>query len=150
VRARDTVSGLSEHNTDARVTVTVGPDGSDASDRPYAPEHARAFPGPGGTAVVEWADPHLDPARLPAGFHVYLGRGSVAWYAPAARVPFQGGPRLAFFRCVLVGLLDGVTYKVGVRAFNASGEECNARSVSVVGRATGPAAVASLSGSAGH
>ena len=47
---------------------------------------------------------------------------------------------------MLVGLLDGVTYQVGVRAFNASGEESNTRAVSVAGSSVAPAAVAGLSG----
>jgi hypothetical protein len=38
----------------------------------------------------------------------------------------------------LTGLADGVTYAIGVRSFNASGEEANTKSLSVTADTTGP------------
>ena len=38
----------------------------------------------------------------------------------------------------LSGLTDGTVYSVGVRAFNASGEEANTTSAGVTADATGP------------
>lgn len=150
VRAYDTVSGVEEKNTDATVEITVDGSGDDATNRPYAPAQLRVFAGPGGTATVEWSYPYLDAARLPTGFRVYVGTPSVSYASPAATVAWGGGgPRPRTFRASLSGLSDGVSYQVGVRAYNASGEEPNATVATVVGRSTAPASVDGLASSLG-
>jgi len=50
------------------------------------------------------------------------------------------------FVCNIPGLSDGVTYLVGVRAYNAVAEEPNTNTVSVTADATGPLPVDSLVG----
>src|SRR6059058_2586533 len=58
VRARDTVSGLGELNTDATVTIVVDPAGVDLSALPPPPQSVRATAQAAGAVLVEWAYPY--------------------------------------------------------------------------------------------
>lgn len=148
VRTRDTVTGLSDHNTDARVLVTVSAAGADVTLAPRPPQAVRALPAAGATVVVEWAAPDPDPTRTATGFHVYIGTGSVSYTSAVATVLYSTRrPGQYTFRATLTGLTDGTTYQVGVRAYNAAGEETNTSAVAVTASGTGPTAVASLSAS---
>jgi hypothetical protein len=136
VRARDTVSGLSELNTDAAVTIPVSAAGLDLGGLPAAPGGLRVTATAGGSALVEWAWPYLRGPR-PTGFHLYKGVGAVDYATVAATVAYSG-PRVPP-RAVLAGLTDGTTYLVAVRAYNAVGEEPNTVAVAVTADATAPA-----------
>jgi hypothetical protein len=136
VRARDTVSGLSELNTDAAVTIPVSAAGTDLGGLPAAPGGLRVTATAGGSALVEWAWPYLRGPR-PTGFRIYQGVGSVSYAAPAGTVAYLG-PRVPP-RAVLAGLADGTTYQIAVRAYNAVGEEPNTIAVAVTADATAPA-----------
>ena len=81
----------------------------------------------------------LRPARPPRlGFNVYLGPGATPDYATPAAVVAYGSGLFNTFVADLSGLTDGAVYSIGVRAFNASGEEANTVTVGVTADATGP------------
>ncbi len=139
VRAAD-VNG-EEQNLDANVTIVLDASGNDITARPSPPVGLRAFPLPSGSARVEWFSPLARGASAPMGFHVYIGVGTGPDYAaPVATIPYGQG----FFNTFvadLTGLASGVTYRLGVRAYNASGEESNTVSVTLAADAAGPGPV---------
>jgi hypothetical protein len=136
VRAAD-VNG-EEQNLDCAVTIVLDASGNDITCRPAPPVGLRAFPLAGGTVRVEWHSPPARGARAPAGFNVYLGSGASPDYAAPASVVAYGSGLFNTFVADLSGLTDGTAYGIGVRAFNASGEEANTASVRVTADATGP------------
>jgi hypothetical protein len=137
-----------EQNLDCAATIVLDSIGNDITNRPAPPTGMRAFATPAGGVRVEW---HYPPARgvgAPAGFRVYLGQGASPDYSrPAATVPFDAAILNSCFAS-LSGLADGTTYAIGVRAYNAAGEETNTATASVVAGSSGPGAVASLSAAA--
>ena len=137
VRATDTGSGLEEQNTDARVSVVVGPSGIDVTGQPLSPAGLSVIATANSTARVEWGWPHLGTTP-PTGFRVYLGGSAV----PAATVPYFTG--LTAFRCTLALPTEGVASTVNVRAYNAAGEDDNTVTATVTADATPPADVAGL------
>jgi hypothetical protein len=60
-----------------------------------------------------------------------------------ATVPWSSG-RSGAFSSDLIGLMDGSTYSIGVRAFNAVGEEANTLPVTIMADGTPPVLVDSL------
>jgi hypothetical protein len=136
VRAAD--GNGEEENLDCAVTIVLDASGNDISGRPAPPVGLRAFPLAGGAVRVEWYSPPVRGGGAPAGFNVYLGPGANPDYAtPAAAVAYGSG-LFNTFVVDLSGLADGMVYSIGVRAFNASGEEANTTSVRVTADATGP------------
>jgi hypothetical protein len=147
VRARDTASGLSDGNTDARAAASVSPQGVDLQGVPRPPAHARAVPTAGGGADVVWSYPHRSGPK-PLGFRVYAGVGAGApnYASPAAAVPYRGEASL---RASLPPMPPGA-YRVGVRAWNAAGEEANTYAVTFTPMASAPAPVAGLTATASY
>ena len=146
VRARDTVSGLSDQNTDAQVTIVVSATGADATNAPSPPQALAVRPGVNGAAILTWSYPFINPVTLPTGFHVYQGTPSTPSYgAPVATVLYSA-PAIGRhgFVATITGLTDGTVYAFGVRAYNASGEETNAVVALVTADATAPANIPSL------
>jgi hypothetical protein len=144
VRAFDTVSGLEEENLDCSVTIVLDASGQDITNQPPAPVGLRAFATAGGAIRVEWISPPTTVVQQPQGFHVYFGTGGTPNYAsPAATVLFAAATANTF-ATNLTGLTDGITYTIGVRAYNAIAEETNTNTVTVTADATGPNAVVSL------
>lgn len=136
VRAED-VNG-EEQNLDCAVTIVLDASGNDVTGRPGPPGGLRAFPLAAGSVRVEWSYPPARGACAPTGFHVYLGVGAAPDYStPAAEVAYGSGAFNAFV-ADLPALTDGMSYVIGVRAFNASGEEANTTTVGVTADATGP------------
>jgi len=74
VRAFDLASGLEEQNLDVATTIILNAAGVDITNMPGPPLAVRAFALAGGAIRVEWtyAAP-ANSAKLPTGFHVYLG-----------------------------------------------------------------------------
>ena len=139
VRAAD--ANGEEQNLDANVTIVLDASGNDITSRPSSPVGLRAFPLPSGSARVEWFSPLARGASAPMGFHVYIGIGTGPDYAaPVATIPYGQGFFNTFVANV-TGLTSGVTYRIGVRAYNTSGEEPNTVSVAVVADAVGPGPV---------
>jgi hypothetical protein len=142
VRATD--GNGEEQNLDCAVTIALDAAGNDITNRPAPPVGLRAFPLAGASVRVEWYYPPARGAGAPTGFHVYIGAGATPDYAtPAAAVAYGAGV-LNTFVADLSGLTDGMGYSIGVRAFNASGEEANTTTVSVTADATGPLPVSGL------
>jgi hypothetical protein len=146
VRAYDTDTGLEDQNVDARLTVSLDALGNDITGLPNAPTGLGVRATAAGGAAVTW---HYNPGgqgAAPSVFHVYIGTPTPDYGSPAAIVPYVRGGRA--FLASLSGLADGVAYQVGVRAVNASGEEQNTATASVVGAVSGPLPVVSLTASA--
>ena len=135
VRAAD--GNGEEENLDCAVTIVLDASGNDISARPAPPVGLRAFPLAGGAVRVEWYSPPVREAA-PVGFNVYLGPGATPDYATPTAVVAYGSGLFNTFVADLSGLTDGAVYSIGVRAFNASGEEANTISVGVTADATGP------------
>jgi hypothetical protein len=157
VRAYWTGSGLEEQNLDCAVEILLDSVGNDITNRPAPPTGLRAFPTAGGGITVEWHYPQtarqpvnaiLAGRGVPTGFHVYIGTGgSPSYTTPAATVLFASG-FMNTCQAKLSGLVDEMTYWIGVRAFNASGEEPNTTTVTVTADAQGPLPVVSLTATA--
>jgi hypothetical protein len=103
---------------------------------PAAPVGVSAWPIAGGGVRVVWAY----PASGATGFNVYVGIGTPAYGSPAAVVPWS----VRSLQVDLTGLADATTYAVGVRAYNATGEEANTTTTTATTVASGPSAVVGL------
>jgi hypothetical protein len=148
VRAYDTVSGLEEQNLDCAISIILDSNGNDITNRPLPPTAIRAFATAAGSIRVEWYYPPSAGLKGPTGFNVYTGTGGIPSYgSPAAIVAFSTGIANTFVSN-LTGFIDGTTYTIGVRAYNATAEESNGNTVAVTADATGPAAVGALTGTA--
>ncbi len=146
VRAFDTVSGLEEQNLDCSLTIVLDASGNDITNRPVSSSGLRAFALAGGSIRAEWYYPPTSGAKAPSGFHVYTGTGEMPSYTmPAATVLFSTGIANSFV-VNMTGFSDGVTYSIGVRAFNTTAEEPNTYAVTVTAIATGPGPVDGLVG----
>lgn len=142
VRSYDTVSGLEEKNTDARVRIRVDAAGLNVSAMPNAPIDLQAEPRAGGRLAVLWQYNPGGQGGAPTGFHVYIGSPTPDYGTPAETYPYvRGRPGYAV---ELSGLTDG-DYQVAVRAYNAASEESNVRVVSATIDGTGPDPVDELS-----
>jgi hypothetical protein len=145
VRAFYYPSGLEEQNLDCEVEVILDASGDDITNRPAPPTGLRALAQKGGNIKAEWGYPNpASKAKTPAGFHVYLGIGSVSYATPAATVSY-GSSIVNTFTATLTGLTNGTTYTIGVRAYNATAEEPNTATVTCTSDASGPTAVQALS-----
>src|SRR6266852_878934 len=84
VRTYDSVLGIEDSNTDARVRILLDQNGQDISGRPNAPEALYVRPLEGGGCRASWSYlPSAAPS--PLGFFVYLTQGtSVNYTTPAA------------------------------------------------------------------
>jgi hypothetical protein len=148
VRAYDTVSGLEEQNLDCAISLILDSNGNDITNRPVPPTAIRAFATTAGSIRVEWYYPPSTGLKAPTGFNVYTGTGgSPSYGSPAAIVAFSTGIANTFVSN-LTGFIDGTTYTIGVRAYNATAQESNGNTVTVTADATGPAAVGALTGTA--
>lgn len=141
VRPFDTVTGLEDTSSDARIVVTLDAAGEDNGAYPVAPTGLTVKALPGGTARVSWAYPSNGGAR---GFRVYTGTTLPDYSMPVVSVGWTQGRTNA---ATLTGLTGG-TYTVAVRAFNAAGEESNTNILTIIIATTGPSAVVAVSGSA--
>lgn len=157
VRAYYTISGLEEQNLDCSTTIILSATGQDITDVPGPPSGLRALAMTGGAVRVEWVYGQATGPTAPSGFHVYIGTTGVPNYASpvtvtvpgvtgsVTAVPFSSG-RAGSFVANIAALTNGTTYAVGVRAFNATGEETNTNIALVTADATGPSPVDSLVG----
>jgi hypothetical protein len=146
VRAFDSITGLEEQNIDS-ITIDIDASGNDVSNTPAAPVSLSVLARAGGSIRVDWAYPGIGLGLAqPTGFHVYLGSGGSPDYADPVATVVAGTALLGQYTTLLTGLSNGVTYQVGVRAFNAVAEEQNTFTTSVVAISVGPSAVVGLTG----
>lgn len=148
VRTRDTVSGLEDLNTDARVQIVVNAAGADVTNRPNAPRGLTARLLAAGSIRVEWLYPPAGQLGAPTSFKVWATLGASVNYAasPSTTVTYDPGRQL--YSATLTGLTGGSAYSVGVRATNASGDETNTASVAITPDSTAPSAPTGLTGTA--
>ena len=129
VRTRDLGTGLVEENLDAAIELVIDGAGRDCTAIPPAPLGLRFVPIAGGKARLEWSCPCQSAMRQPLGFNIYVGiDGPISYSVPYATVPWLPS-RFDFFRAELGGLAGRGRCLVGVRAYNASGEELNTAAV---------------------
>jgi hypothetical protein len=145
VRAFDTTSGLEETNVDAVAAIDLNAVQRDVTNLPFPPEHLTVDPVAGG-AVVHWSYPFTAAANRPNAFFVYIGSPVPDYGGDLSTVLYNRG--IVLYRSVITGLTPGVTYQVGVRAYNYVGEEQNTTVASVTIPASAPANVDSLAGTA--
>ncbi len=137
-------TGLEECNLDASVRLDLDADGDDVTWVPRPPIGVRATPLAGGGIRVEWTAVSTDARRRPVGFNVYAQAGTLTDYTtPIAVVPFLTD-RAGSFAAEINSLIDGATYAIGVRAWNASGEESNVSCIYVDADSSPPSPVGSL------
>ena len=148
VRAFSLVTSLEEQNLDCSITLILDASGNDITNRPKPPTALRAFATAAGGIRVEWAYNTINPLPVPTGFHVYIGTGGTPNYgAVKATVSFAASIG-ATFVANLASLTNGITYTIGVRAYNAVAEERNTSTVNVTADNVGPSAVLELTGGA--
>ena len=145
VRAFESTTGLEEQNIDS-VAIQVNASGNDVTNTPAAPVSLSVLARAGGSIRVDWAYPRISAGAAPTGFHVYLGSGGLPDYSNPVATVVAGTALLGQYTTLLKGLTNGVTYQVGVRAFNATAEEMNTFTKSVVALSVGPEAVVGLTG----
>ena len=143
VRAYQVANSLEEKNLDAAIELVLDGSAADVSATPIAPSGLRAIPRPGGAIRVEWGYHSTVRGRLPLGFHVYLGAGGAPDYSSPVFSTVHLLGRTSYLGD-LTGLVSGTTYTVGVRAYNAAGEEKNSSTVAITSDATGPQGVDTL------
>jgi hypothetical protein len=147
VRAAD-AAGI-ELNLACSTTVIVSATGADVTNMPVAPAGLRGHAIAGGSVVVEWAaGTNSVAAKNPAGFRVYKGTGGAVDYGTVSATVAANTSIGGAYQTTLSGLTDGTTYSIGVRAYNATGEETNTTTISVTADASGPLPVTGLSGAA--
>lgn len=144
VRALDTVTGLAEANTQARVRVVLDATGNDVGQVPNAPFAVVARPASSGGCLVAWSYFAAGQSAPPTAFLVYLTAGTTpSLTTPAATVAYR--PGASGYSCGLGGLADGGTYTVAVVAQGATPALASAAATAtVVGDATPPGDVEAL------
>jgi hypothetical protein len=147
VRTFDTVTGLEDDNADAIVEIRLDASGYDVSGVPSPAFAISARATASGGAQVSWAWLPRPNEANPTGFRVWLTAGVTVNYAaaPTATVAFVAGRRA--YGAALTGLVAGTTYSIGVRAYNAAGDEPNTERAELVGLASPPGTVSGLAGS---
>ncbi len=136
LRAIDQQGG-EEKNLDCAVTIELDPFGGDITARPKSPVSGlRAVALAGGQARVEWTYPAEGPT--PTSFEVMLSGAPVGSVPEASGMPYGG------YSFGVAGLSDGSIYTLTVVPSNGWGSG-PPTSVTVIGNATGPAAVDGLS-----
>lgn len=147
VRTVDGATGLVDLNTDARVRIVVGLDGSDRSAIPTSPVGLTATPTAGAGLRVSWS--YLPAPGSPAA------TSFAAWVQAGASVDFAATPTATVkatgaggYSASVAGLVDGTTYAVGVRALCGTTPDPNTTTVTATADATGPAAVDTLTATA--
>lgn len=136
VRAYDTVTTWEEQSIDATARVVLDGAGVDITTRPTSPTQVTLEIGANGSVSVNWVWFGANP---PTGFNIYKGTPTISYGTPALILPYSSGRHT--FRATLTGLTDGSSYQVGVRAYNATGEDGNLAYQTIVADATGPLSV---------
>ncbi len=145
VRAYDGATLLEEKNTDARARVAIDAAGDDLTGLPNAPNGLTARATASGGIHVAWRYTALGQGGAPTGFNVYAAEGAIDYGDPPAETVAYGGDRRPY-TADLAGMSDGVLHRIGVRSYNADGEESNEVYVEVTADATGPLPVEGLAG----
>jgi hypothetical protein len=120
VRAFDTISGIEEANSDARVRIVIDPSGNDVTARPNAVFGLSAKATAGGTCWVAWGYNTTGQGAPPSLFNVFrTGVGPSSPASPPATVSYL--PNVAGYGCTLSGLASNTSYSIVVQAVDPSG-----------------------------
>lgn len=135
-------SSLEDLNQDVFVRIIIDSSGADITGRPSSPGLVTARPGSSGTAIITWVHNHRLGGK-PTGFKIWVSSGSISYGStPTTTTPFVDGQLV--YLVAVSGLSDGVTYNVAVRATNATADDPNTTTATVVGDAVGPPTVDSF------
>lgn len=139
IRAYDTVAALEEQSIDATARILLDGSGADITNRPLPVANLTASVKVNGSIALDWVwfGP-TNPTPL-TGFKVYGGTPTISYSSPLATIPYSAGRNT--FRTTLAGLTDGSSYQIGVRAYNATGDDGSLSVVTIVADATGPVIV---------
>jgi len=119
VRAFDTVSGIEEANTDARVRLVLDASGNDITTRPNGVVGLSVTPTPGGTCWVRWGYVPTGQGGPPSHFQVTLTAGLTPSTAnPVASIDYR--PGVTGYGCSLAQLAGKTTYTIAVQPVGAS------------------------------
>jgi hypothetical protein len=147
VRAYDTVLGIEEANVDARVRIVLDAAGLNITGRPNAIGNLTVRAGVAGAIRPSWTYSEAGQGGAPTGFKVWRTLGASVNYAvaPDLTIPYVRGSTL--YETSVPGGIDGTTYSIGVRAYNAISDDGNTLSVTITADSTGPDAVDDFAGS---
>jgi hypothetical protein len=119
VRAFDTISGIEEANTDARVRIVLDANGNDVTARPNPVVGLSASSTAGATCWVSWGYNATGQGGPPSQFNVTLTPGATPSLAkPAVSVAYL--PGVSGYGCTLSGLPAGVASTIAVQSVGAS------------------------------
>jgi hypothetical protein len=115
VRAFDTILGIEEANTDARVRIVIDADGNDLTSQPNAVLGLSATAMAGGTCWVTWGYDTTAQGGSPSQFAVTL---TPSLGTPTATIAYQ--PGVAGYGCTLSGLASNTQYTIAVQAIGSN------------------------------
>jgi hypothetical protein len=119
VRAFDTVSGIEEANTDARVRIVLDSSGNDVTSQPNGVLGLSATATAGGTCWVSWGYDATAQGSAPSQFAVTLSEGATPSVGtPSAIVSYQSG--VSGYGCQLSGLASYTLYSIAVQAIGSN------------------------------
>lgn len=144
---RVTEGGIEEQNVDAVLRLVLDASGADVTGRPNSPGDLTARPSANAGARVSWSYNALNQGGPPQSFRVWATVGGTVNYAasPVATVTYSRGATR--YEAAITGLTGGVSYSIGVRAYNAVADDGNTAKVDLVADGTGPAAIDAITGS---
>jgi hypothetical protein len=119
VRAFDTVSGIEEANTDARVRIVLDSSGIDVTSQPNGVIGLSATATAGGTCWVSWGYDTTAQGIAPAQFAVTLTEGSTPSLGTATATVFYQ-PGVSGYGCQLSGLASNTLYSIAVQAIGSN------------------------------
>ncbi len=123
VRAFDTVSGIEEANTDARVRIVLDSAGNDVTLQPNAVLGLSATAMAGGTCWVTWGYDTAAQGTSPSSFLIFLTSGTAPnLVTPASSIAYQ--PGVTGYGCTLTGLSANTFYTISVQAVGAVSQIC--------------------------
>jgi hypothetical protein len=119
VRAFDTILGIEEANTDARVRIVIDADGNDLTSQPNAVLGLSATAMAGGTCWVTWGYDTTAQGGSPSLFAVTLTPGMTpSLGTPTATIAYQAGG--SGYGCTLSGLASNTQYTIAVQAIGSN------------------------------
>jgi hypothetical protein len=121
VRAHDTVSGIEEANTDARIRLLLDSSGNDVTLQPNAVLGLFVKALAGGTCWVSWGYDGTGQGGSPVQFIVTLTPGLVASLSdPVATVAYL--PGVSGYGSFLSGLASNTVYTIAVQAIGVASD----------------------------
>ncbi len=119
VRAFDSVTGIEEANTDARVRMVLDASGNNVTSQPNAVLGLSATATAGGTCWVTWGYDATAQGTAPAQFALTLTTGATpSLGTPLVIVDYL--PGVSGYGCTLSGLASNTLYTIAVQAVGSN------------------------------